>query len=127
MNTQHSPRKTTLLAAVVGTIAMVMAAATAQADMLSPALYGEKLDRCAVELRSELNTAGAARLRHTVTDIDKVGVWYVFDIQSETLDETGAVTGQATTLCKAHRWTEQTVVEVRDAFPVSDMRLASAR
>ena len=122
MNTQHSPRKIiTILAAIAG-----MITTTAQADWLSPAFYGDELDRCAVELRTELNMTGVSRLRHTVTDIDKVGVWYVFDIRTEMADETDAVIGQATTRCKAHRWNERTAVEVMYEVPTGSLQLMSA-
>jgi len=125
MNTQHSPRKTrTIPAAIVGTTILILTTSAAQADWLSPAFYGDELDRCAVELRTELNMTGVTRLRHTVTDIDKVGVWYVFDIRTEMADSAGEVIGQTETRCKAHRWNERTVVEVRHLLPVSDVRLA---
>jgi hypothetical protein len=124
MNTQHSPRKTiTILAAITG---LIMTATTAQADWLSPAFYGDELDRCAVELRTELNMKGVSRLRHTVTDIDKIGVWYVFDIRTEMADDTDTVIGQAKTRCKAHRWNERTSVEVTNQLPANNARLASA-
>jgi len=124
MNTQYSPRKTiTLWAAIAG---MILVATTAQANMLSPALYGDELDRCTVELRPELNTTGATRLQHTLTDIDKVGVWYVFEIRTIVFDDNDAVMSWATTHCKANRWTEETVVEVTNQPPAAGTRLASA-
>ena len=123
MNTQHATRKTiTLLTAIAG---LIMATTTAQAHMLSPAFYADELDRCTAELRTELNTTGAAGLRHTVVDIEKVGVWYVFDIQTNIVDDDGAVIGQAETRCKSHRWREQTIVDVKHQSPNRGMRLAS--
>jgi hypothetical protein len=124
MNTQHSPRRIiTTLAAIAG---MIMITTTAQADWLSPAFYGDELDRCAAELRTELSMAGVTRLRHTVTDIDKVGVWYVFDIQTEMADDADTVIGQVKTRCRAHRWNERTSVEMTSKFPVSNTRIALA-
>lgn len=123
MNTQYLSRKTvTFLAAIAG---LILVSTTAQADWLSPAFYGDDLDRCTVELRTELNTTGATGLHHTVTDIDKVGVWFVFDIETNIVDATGAVIRRAKTRCKSHRWTEQIVVEVTYQSPISNARLAS--
>jgi len=123
MNTQHSPRKTIIiLAAVAG---LIMTATTAHAGWLSPAFYGDELDRCAAELRTELDLTGATRLSHTVTGIDKVGVWYVFDIQTEIADDTDTVIGRTKTRCKAHRWNEQTSVVVTKQFSANNTRLAS--
>ncbi len=123
MNTQRTTRKTiALFTAIAG---MIMATTTAQAHMLSPAFYADELDRCTAELRTELNTTGAAGLRHTVVDIGKVGVWYVFDIQTNIVDDDGAVIGQAETRCKSHRWREQTVVNVKSQAPNSNLRLAA--
>lgn len=124
MNTQHSSRKTvTFIAAIAG---LIMASATAQADWLSPAFYNDDLDRCTVELRTELDTTGATGLQHTVTDIDKVGVWFVFDIETNIVDDTGAVIRRAQTRCKSHRFRERIVVDVTYQSPVSNARLASA-
>ncbi len=123
MNTQQTPRRTvTFLTALAG---LLMVSATAQAHWLSPAFYGDELDRCTVELRTELNTTGATGLQHTVTDIDKVGVWYVFDIETNIVDDTGAVIRQAKTRCKSHRWKEQTVVRVTSQPPAGNVLLAS--
>ncbi len=111
-----------LLAAITG---MIMISATAQAGWLSPAFYGDDLDRCIAELRTELDTTGATGLQHTVTGIDKVGVWYVFDIQTNIVDGTGAVIGRARTHCKSHRFKEQTRVEVKNRLPATAAQLAS--
>jgi hypothetical protein len=128
MNKQQSTRKTaTILAAIIG---MIMFTTAAQADWLSPAFYGDKLDQCAVELRAELhmdgNMVGVTHLRHTVTNIDKVGVWYVFDIHTEMADDTDTLIGQTETHCKAHRWNEQISVEITKRLLAGDTRLASA-
>jgi hypothetical protein len=93
---------------------MVMISATVQADRLSSALYGDELDRCTTEMRSELNLTGVTRLQHTLTDIDKVGVWYVFDIQTTAYDEMDTVMVTVAAHCKAHRWTGETVVDVTE-------------
>jgi hypothetical protein len=112
MNTKYSPSKIIKRwAAVTG---MLMAAATVQADMVSSTLYGDELDRCTAEMRAELNLAGVTRLQHTLIDIDKVGVWYVFDIQTMAYDDMDTVMIAAATHCKAHRWTGETVVEVAE-------------
>lgn len=124
MNTQYLSRKSVTFLAAIGALSMV--SATAQADWLSPAFYGDDLDRCAVELRTELNTAGATSLQHTVTDIDKVGVWFVFDIETNIVDETGAVIRRAKTRCKSNRFREQMVVEVKYQSRISNARHASA-
>ncbi len=126
MNMQYSPRKKiSLLAATFLTVGMVMGSGTAQADRLSPAFFADELDRCAAGLRTELNTNGAARLQHTVTDIEKAGVWYVFNIRTNIIDDAGAVIGQAETRCKSHRQNERTVVDVRGQFPSGEIQLVS--
>lgn len=127
MNTLHFSRKTaTFLAAIAG---LILVSTTAQADRhspwLSPASYGDDLDRCTIELRTELNTTGATSLLHTVTDIDKVGAWYIFDIETNIADSTGTVIRRAKTRCKSHRFRERTTVEVKYQSPVSNARLAS--
>jgi hypothetical protein len=127
MNTQQLSFNTaTFLAAVVG---LFLVSTTAQADWrppwLLPALYGDDLDRCTVELRAALDTTGATSVRHTVTDIDKVGVWYVFDIETNIADGTGTVIRRAKTLCKSHRFEEHTAVEVIYQSPASNALLAS--
>ncbi|MAF83474.1 MAG: hypothetical protein QGH93_01095 [Gammaproteobacteria bacterium] len=123
MNMKHLPRKTfTLLAAIAG---MTMVAATAQANWLSPTFYADELDRCTVELRTELNTAGASGLQHTVVDIDKVGVWYVFDIETKIVDDAGLSIGLAKTRCLSHRWKQRTSVEVMSQSAVSGVRFAA--
>jgi len=124
MNKQPSPRRTAMLLAAIS--GMILISATAQAGWLSPAFYGDDLDRCIVELRAELDTTGATGLQHTITGIDKVGVWYVFDIQTNIVDGTGAVIGQAVTHCKSHRFKEQTLVEVKNRLPAAETQLASA-
>jgi len=136
MNTKYLPRRIIRpriirpniirrWAAVTG---MLMVAATVQADMLSSTLYGDELDRCTTEIRSELNLADVTRLQHTLTEIDKVGVWYVFDILTTAYDNTDAVMVEATTHCKAHRWTGETVVDVtnRSRAANDQTRVASA-
>lgn len=123
MNTLLTSRKTaTSLAAFLG---LALVSATAQADWLSPVLYGDDLDRCTIELRTELDTTGATSLKHIVTDIDKRGVWYVFDIETDIADATGTVIRRAKTSCKSHRFSENTTVEVKYQSPASDVRLAS--
>jgi hypothetical protein len=53
-------------------------------------------------------------LQHALTDIDKVSVWYVFDIQTTAYDDMDTVMIAAATHCKAHRWTGDTVVDVAE-------------
>jgi hypothetical protein len=110
MNMKISTRK--IIMQWVAVTGMIMATATVQADRLSSALYGDELDRCTVELRPELDLTGVTRLQHALTEIDKVGVWYVFEIRTLAYDDTDTVMTTATTHCKAHRWTGETVVEV---------------
>ncbi|MFQ5634056.1 MAG: hypothetical protein ACE5G3_01820 [Gammaproteobacteria bacterium] len=116
-------RTLTLLATIAG---MLMAAGTARADWVSPAFYSDELGRCTVELRSRLGTPRAAGLRHTVTDIDKTGVWYVFDIQTDVVDDAGAVIDRVQTRCNAHRWNEQTRIRVKGRSATVGVRFASA-
>lgn len=127
MDRQYSPRKFIGIFVAIAIAVMSMATTVAQADWLSPAFYGDELDRCAAELRSELDLTGVARLRHAVTEIDKMGVWYVFDIHTEMANDAGAVIARTDTRCKAHRWNERTVVEVTYSTPVSDIHLAQAK
>ncbi len=125
MTTLYSPRKPA--GSIVALAMMTMTTTVVQADWLSPAFYADELDRCAAELRAELILTDVALLRHTVTEIDKKGVWYVFDIDTEMANEEGAVIARTETLCKAHRWNEQTVVEVTYSTPVNDIQLAQAK
>ncbi len=122
MNTQVLTHKAIL---PLITIAGLLAGATVQAGILAPKFYENELDRCTGELRTHLNMSGATRLHHAVTDIEKIGVWYVFSIKTEVFDVTGKVTDQAATHCKSHRWSERTVVEVTSQFPGGNTRLAS--
>jgi len=123
MNTPHAARKTSIRLIVIAFTFMTTAAA--QADWLSPAFYGDELDRCAAELRAELDLTGVSRLRHNVTNIDKVGVWYIFDIHTEMVDNTDTVISDVKTSCKAHRWNEQTIVDVTIRLPASNLQFAS--
>jgi len=118
MNTKYSPRKIIKRWAAVS--GMLMVATTVQADMMSSALYDDELDRCTTEMRAELNLDGVARLQHTLTDIDKVGVWYVFDIQTTAYDDMDTVMIAAAIHCKAHRWTGETIVDVTDQVDVTE-------
>ena len=123
MDTKRTSCKTPILwAAVAG---LILSAGIVQAEMLSPALYGDELDRCAAGLRTQLDLQGAARVQHNVTDIDKVSAWYVFTIRTTVFDDTDTVMASATTRCKAHRMTPQTVVEVTIQPVVKNARLAS--
>ena len=127
MNTQPLWHRNAMFSAAVA--GLILASTTAQADRLSPwlspAFYSDDLDRCTVELRTELDTTGATSLQHTVTDIEKVAAWYVFDIETNIADGAGNVISRATTRCRSHRFREQTTVEVTYQSPVSNARLAS--
>ena len=128
MNARPLSHSNAVLFAAIG--GLFLASTTAQADRLapwlSPAFYGDELDRCTAELRTALDMSGAASLQHTVTNIEKVAAYYVFDIETSIADSTGAVINRAKTSCKSHRFRVQTTVEVTNQAPVSNARLASA-
>ncbi len=112
MNAQHSLRKAIILLATIAV--MIMSTTAVQASWLSPAFYGDELERCAAQLRTELNLNDVALVRHDVTEIDKVGVWYVFDIRTALVDAADTVISEVETRCKAHRWNERTVVDLSE-------------
>lgn len=101
----------TLIQAAVITLAL-LGAAPSQADQLSPALYAEQLERCAAEIRTEMATPGTTRLQHELTGVERTGLWYLMEIRTTAMDAADKVTDQATTRCKAHRWTQETVAEI---------------
>ena len=51
---------------------------------------------------------------------------FVFDIETNVVDDTGAVIRRAKTRCKSNRFREQIVVDVTYESPVTKTRVASA-
>ena len=114
-----------LLNSVVMTLTFI-GAVSAQAEQLSPALYADQLDRCAAEVRADMATPDTARLQHELTAVDRTGLWYQIEIRTTALNAADVITDQATILCKAHRWTDETVVDIQRSEPaVAGARLAA--
>ncbi len=123
MNTRRSAFRFAALSALA---AGILIAPTLQAHELLPALYAQPLDRCIAELRAELDTTGAAAIRHTVIEIDRRGAWYAFDIRTDLMDDAGVLIGAANTRCDAHRWQARTAVNVTRQPTTDVVRLAAA-
>jgi len=84
----------------------------ANADtLLSPAHYGDELDRCVSEVRAELDSPADTRMRHSVVNIAKSGAWYTFTIESEVLATDESVSMTANSECRANRFTTATQVK----------------
>ena len=96
----------------IATTAVALLALTAsavQAESGTGGIYAEELDRCVAAMRTQLTDEQTAQLRYTVTDLDKRGAWYEFDIRAEVFNEVdGAVVRTAESRCLAHRWNEET-------------------
>lgn len=122
MNTQRPSVRIAALSALITGLLIVKAA---PAHELLPALYAGPLDRCIAELRVELDTTGAAVLRHTVIEIDRRGAWYAFAIRTDLIDDAGDRIGGASTRCNAHRWQARTTVRVDHRPPADRARLAA--
>ena len=80
-----------------------------QAESGNGGIYADELERCVAALRGQLANEQTVQLRYTVTDLDKRGAWYEFDIRSEVFNEVGGpVVRTEESRCLAHRWAEKT-------------------
>lgn len=104
MNT-ISKFRTTLVAAAL------TAGCAAQAAEPVRANYANELERCVAALRVDLQDANTLKLRYTVTDVARRGVWYEFDIRSEVFESIGGPAVRATqSHCRSHRWSDATQI-----------------
>lgn len=88
--------------------AAVLLGATAQAAGPGEAMYRTELDRCLTALRAELQDPATTKILYTITDIEKQGAWYQFDIQSEVYqDAANSPVRARDNRCRARRWSEQ--------------------
>ena len=88
-------------------------------ELLSRNHYGNELDRCVAQIRSDIAAGPETRLEHKVTDVSKDGAWYNFTIV------TVGNNGPVTTACRANRFNDDTRVVVESARNDAT-RLASA-
>lgn len=91
--------------------AALLVGATAQAAGPGEVMYRTELNRCLAALRVELQDPATTKIRYTVTDIEKQGAWYQFDIQSEVYDgATDTPVLERESRCRARRWSDQTEI-----------------
>jgi hypothetical protein len=104
--------KTIVTAAAV---LLSLSASAVQAESGTGGIYADELERCVAALRGQLTNEQTAKLRYTVTELDKRGAWYEFDIRSEVFNEVGgpAVRSEQSR-CLAHRWAEKTRLMSQD-------------
>ena len=117
--------KTGPLATVVALCSM---AGVAQAEdvSMSPGAYEDELERCVVAVRPELNLTSSSLVRHLVSDVERRGPWYVFEIETTVKLDDGTVTVDSLeSTCKANRWTEDTRLFVKNAEAPAPTRVAS--
>jgi hypothetical protein len=76
----------------------------AQAMEPPAASYRVELARCLAALRGDLEDERTTKLRHTVRGIEKHGIWFEFQIDSEVFqDNQPTVTRAVKTRCRANR------------------------
>lgn len=104
-----------------------MAGGVQAEDMsMSPQSYENELERCVVAVRPELNLNSSSLVRHLVSDIERRGPWYVFDIETTVKLDDGTVTVDSLeSTCKANRWTEDTRLFVKNVEAPAPTRVAS--
>ena len=118
-------KNTGLIATAVALFSM---ASTTQAEdvSMSPAAYENELERCVVAVRPELNLTSSSLVRHLVSDVERRGPWYVFDIETTVKLDDGTVTVDSLeSTCKANRWTDDTRLFVKNAEAPAPTRVAS--
>ena len=93
------------------TLMLALSGGATAAELLSPALYGNELQRCITEIRSQASADANQALRHRVTNVSKAGAWYRFEIETLALQDSGFVSF-AMTECTAHRYTDTTEAAV---------------
>ena len=94
---------------IVTTTALVAVAAGTAIAEPSQAVYSNELERCVTALRTDISEQNTRQIRHFVTEVEKKGVWYEFDIRSELYDDPeGEMVKQVESRCRAHRWAEHT-------------------
>ena len=124
--TISNPLHKTLISATALGLTLI-GANPAAAGQLSPALYGEQLDRCAAAIRADMAGPETARLQHELTSVERTRLWYVIEIRTTARDGADRITDEAVTRCKAHRWTEQTIADIsyaEQAGAAAEQRLA---
>ena len=92
-----------------------LVASAVQAETGTGGIYADELERCVAGMRAQLTDEQTAQLRYTVTDLDKRGAWYEFDIRAEVFNEIdGPVVRSNESRCLAHRWSDETRLQGRD-------------
>ena len=75
------------------------------------ASYRAELGRCLTLIKGGLQDEQTTRLRHTITDIEKRGAWYEFDIDSEIFHSAdSAAVRETSTRCRVNRFDGTTEV-----------------
>jgi len=111
MNKSVATRNITTVAAVL----MSLTASAVEAESGTGGIYADELERCVAALRGQLTDEQTAQLRYTVTDLEKRGAWYEFDIRSEVFNEVGGpVVRSEESRCLAHRWAEKIRLQSQD-------------
>lgn len=88
--------------------AALLLGTTVQAAGPGEAMYRAELDRCLTALRAELDNPATTKILYTVTDIEKQGAWYQFDIESEVYQGSAEIpVHEQGNRCRARRWSDQ--------------------
>jgi len=101
---EESEMNAATLCRVAGFCLALGLAQPAQAIDLPGASYRTELDHCLITLRGDLGDARTTRLRHTIRGIEKHGIWFEFQIESEIFQENQSTATRAVkTRCRATR------------------------
>lgn len=79
-------------------------------ELVSPAHYGDELDRCINEVRKYLGQSEQAKIRHEVTAIDKHGSWYEFELLSAPYVGDTLSAAALSSRCRANRFNNSTIL-----------------
>jgi hypothetical protein len=112
----NATKKITLAIAIIASGAAQVANAN---DLLSRNHYGDELDRCVAQIRSDIAADSDLTLQHKITEVSKDGAWYKFTIETANGTET------LTSSCQANRFNSQTQVAI-ESTQNNSTRLASA-
>ena len=97
-------------------VASISFGISANAAEPARANYENELERCIAELRVNLDTKGASKLRHRVTRVQQQGAYYIFDVETDRMNAQGQpVAGSVESRCLAHRWESSTVVSINNS------------
>lgn len=105
---------------------MIAPASFAEDVSMNTASYEDELERCIVAVRPQLELDNPSLVRHLVSDIERRGPWYVFDIETTVKDSNGIVSVDSLeSTCKANRWNDQTRLFVENVEVLQPTRVAS--